>query len=99
MRTTLRRHWWIAGLLISAMVVIVLAPLASPDPDGLESVAEQQGFIDSARDAVVRILPDYTIPGLDGTASTVLAGLAGVAIVFFLMVGLGRLLRGRRPAA
>lgn len=96
----LRRWWWIGGLAIAVIVVIVLAPLASGDPDGLESVAEREGFIGSARDAIVEILPDYTIPGLDDpTTSTILAGLAGIAIVFLVMVALGRLLRRRRPAA
>ena len=94
----LRRRWWIVGLAIAALIVVVLAPLASPDPDGLESVAGQEGFLDSARDSVVRLLPDYAIPGIDDPAlSTIVAGLVGVAIVFVLMVALGRLLRRRRP--
>jgi ABC-type Fe3+ transport system permease subunit len=97
MRDAVRRRWWIVGLVIAAAVVIVLAPLASPDPDGLEAVAEQYGFIETAQDAVYQILPDYTIPGLDDPAmSTVLSGLIGVAIVFVAMMALGRLLRRRR---
>jgi hypothetical protein len=90
----LRRWGWLAaGLAIVAIVVIVLAPLASPDPDGLESVAEQQGWLESAKDAAYKILPDYTIPGLDGAASTIVSGLIGVGIVFLAVVGLGWLLR------
>jgi hypothetical protein len=91
------RAWWMAGLAIAVLIVVVLAPLASPDPDGLESVAESEGFIDAARDSLVRLLPDYSIPGLDDPViSTIVAGLVGIAIVFLLMVGLGRLLRRRR---
>jgi hypothetical protein len=91
------RWWWVVGLAIAALVVIVLAPLASPDPDGLERVAEDRGFIDRAQDALYQILPDYSIPGIDDPfLSTVLAGLIGVAVVFALMVGLGRLLARRR---
>ena len=30
------RWWWVAGLAIAALIVIVLAPLASTDPDGLK---------------------------------------------------------------
>jgi hypothetical protein len=90
------RAWWLVGLVIAALVVIVLAPLASPDPDGLERVAEDQGFIGAARDAVYSIIPDYTVPGIDGSLSTILAGLIGIAIVFVAMVGLGRLLARRR---
>ena len=29
-------RWWLVGLAIAILVVVVLAPLASPDPDGLE---------------------------------------------------------------
>ncbi len=92
------RWWWVAGLAIAALIVIVLAPLASTDPDGLERVAEDQGWIETALDPFLSIIPDYSIPGLDGGVSTVVAGLVGVAIVFVLMIGLGRLLRRRREA-
>ena len=92
------RWWWVIGLGIAAAVVIILAPLASSDPDGLERAAEDLGFLDQARDAVFSIIPDYTVPGVDGNLSTILAGLIGVAIVFGVMVVLGRLLaRRRRP--
>jgi hypothetical protein len=92
----IRRWWWLAGLGIAALVVIVLAPLASPDPDGLERVAEDEGFLAAAQDAVYQILPDYTVPGLDGSTTTIVAGLLGVAIVFGLMWALGTLLARRR---
>jgi hypothetical protein len=95
-RGRLGRYWWIAGLAIAALIVIVLAPLASADPDGLERVAEDQGFLTAARDALYTILPDYTVPGVEGNLSTILAGLIGIVIVFAVMVGLGRLLARRR---
>ena len=95
-RRRLGRWWWVVGLAIAAAVVIVLAPLASSDPDGLERVAGDQGFLESARDAVYSIIPDYTIPGIDGNLSTILAGLIGVVIVFGLMIVLGRVLARRR---
>ena len=90
------RWWWVVGLAIAAAVVVVLAPLASSDPDGLERVAQDQGFLETARDAVYSIIPDYTVPGIDGNLSTILAGLIGVVIVFGLMVVLGRVLARRR---
>jgi hypothetical protein len=90
------RFWWVVGLAIAALIVIVLAPLASADPDGLERVAADQGFLQTARDALYSIIPDYTVPGLDGNASTILAGLIGIVIVFLVMVGLGKLLARRR---
>lgn len=97
-RRPLGRRWWIVGLAIAAIVVIVFAPLASGDPDGLEWVAGEHGFLGAARDALYRIFADYTVPGLEGSLSTIVAGLIGVAIVFLAMVGLGRLLARRRPA-
>jgi hypothetical protein len=98
-RGVLRRWGWlIVGLVVVVAIVVVLAPLASPDPDGLESVAGQQGWLESAQGALYDVLPGYTIPGLDGSASTVVSGLIGVGIVFLAMVGLGWLLRRRRAS-
>ncbi|HEY7702171.1 MAG TPA: PDGLE domain-containing protein [Candidatus Limnocylindrales bacterium] len=94
---SLRRYWWVAGLGIALLVVVILAPLASGDPDGLEWVAGEHGFLATAQDAVYSIIPDYTFPGIDDPAlSTILAGIVGVVIVFVLMVGASWLLRQRR---
>lgn len=86
------RLWPVAGIAIAALVVVVLAPLASGDPDGLERVAHDLGFIGRASDAAYELLTDYVVPGLEGNASTILAGLIGIAIVVPILVGLGRLL-------
>ena len=92
------RSWWIVGLAIAAIIVIVLAPLASSDPDGLVRVAEDHGFLEAARDALYSIMPGYSVPGVGGNLSTILPGLIGVVIVFGLMVVVGRVLvRRRRP--
>lgn len=97
MARALRRFWWAVGLGIAVLVVVVLAPFASPDPDGLESVAGDQGFLASARDALFSVIPDYAFPGVeDPVISTVLAGLVGVAIVAGLMWALGRFLARRK---
>jgi PDGLE domain len=97
-RSRVGRWWWVVGLAIAAAVVIVLAPLASSDPDGLERVAENLGFLEAARDAVFSIIPDYAVPGVDGNFSTILAGLIGIVLVFGVMIVLGRVLaRRRRP--
>jgi PDGLE domain len=92
------RAWWVVGLAVAVLVVVILAPLASSDPDGLERVAEDSGFLASAQDALYSILPDYSVPGVeDGTLTTILAGLIGLAIVFMLMWGLGVVLTRRAP--
>ncbi|MFV9506520.1 MAG: energy-coupling factor ABC transporter permease [Oscillochloridaceae bacterium umkhey_bin13] len=79
-----------------ALGAALISPLASADPDGLERVAEDQGFIERALDPVYEILPDYTIPGLDGPISTILSGMIGLLIAFAIIYGLALLLRGRR---
>jgi hypothetical protein len=91
------RWWWVAGLVIAVLVVVVLAPLASSDPDGLERVAADEGFVDRAENLVGGLLSDYAIPGIeDPTVSTILSGLLGLAIVVLAIVLLGRLLARRR---
>jgi len=82
--------------LLLALAVALLSPLASPHPDGLERVAEDERFIDRAQDAPYEILPDYVVPGVaDAGIATVLAGLIGTAVVFGLAYGLAWALRRR----
>ena len=60
----------------------MLSPLASAHPDGLEWVAEQNGFLDAAQGPVFSIIPDYVLPGVSNEAlATILAGLIGTLIV------------------
>jgi cobalt/nickel transport system permease protein len=87
------RGWVVAGL-IMALLVVFLAPLASADPDGLERVAIDLGFLGQGVGASYQILPDYTIPFLGETAiSTILAGAIGMLVVAALTVIAVRLLR------
>lgn len=95
-RGRLPRYWWVLGLVTAGVIAALAAAFASGDPDGLDAVAIQQGFEKTAREPGFEILPGYTIPGVDGTISTVVAGLAGIAIVFLLVFLLGRLLARRR---
>lgn len=91
-----RRWWWAAALAIIAVVVVLAANFASPDPDGLERVAEDHGFIGQAENVISGILADYAIPGVDDPAvSTVLAGLLGLAIPVGVVLLLGRLVARR----
>ena len=74
-----------AGLLVAALLVLVAAPLASSEPDGLERVAIDQGFIDSAEDHPLSESPlaDYGVSGIeDESTGTRVAGLVGVLITF-----------------
>jgi cobalt/nickel transport system permease protein len=89
------RGWAVAGLAV-ALAVVLLAPLASADPDGLERVAMDLGFIERGAGAPYQILPDYAIPALGETAlSTILAGALGALVVAGLTVLTVRLVRGQ----
>lgn len=88
---------WVAGLLL-VLVLVIASPLASTNPDGLEWVAEQQGFLDAAQDASYQIIPDYVFPGISNQAvATILAGVLGSLIVFgvALAVAYSRRKRGQ----
>ena len=84
------RGWMVAGIVI-ALVVVLLSPLASSNPDGLERVAMDMGFIEAGQSAPYEIIPDYTLPFLGETpVSTIAAGAIGVLVVLGLAVLAGR---------
>ncbi len=90
------RGWIVSGVIISLLAVLI-SPLASGNPDGLEKIASDLGFLGSGLDAPYQLLPDYTIPFLGETAiSTVLAGIVGAIVLIGLMVLLGRNLRRQK---
>ena len=87
------RGWIFAGVIVSLFAVL-LSPLASASPDGLERVAEDMGFLHLGQAASYQILPDYTIPFLGQTAlSTIVAGAVGALVVLGLMIVVGQSLR------
>jgi cobalt/nickel transport system permease protein len=87
------RGWVYAGIAVSLFAVL-LSPLASASPDGLERVAENMGFLHLGQSAPYQILPDYTIPFLGETAlSTIVAGAVGALVVLGLMIVIGQTLR------
>jgi len=84
------RGWILVGVLIT-LAVVMLSPLASADPDGLERVAIDLGFIETAQSAPYEIIPDYTIPFLGETSlSTIVAGVIGVIVVLGVAFLTGR---------
>lgn len=91
--------WIVVGLGI-ALVVTVLSPLASANPDGLERVAINMGFTGQEGSAPFTILPDYTLPFLGKThLSTILAGGLGVLVVAGLSFLAAKLLLKRNRKA
>jgi len=89
--------WWLGGLAVS-LIVAVFSFAASPDPDGLERVAEDTGFLGAAQDSLYKILPDYTLPFVgDPLISGILAVVVGTLIVFAIAFGIARL-QGRKAS-
>jgi len=89
---------WGVGLGI-ALLLAVLSPLASAFPDGLEWVAEQQGFLDAAQGPAYNIIPDYVFPGITNeAAATILAGIVGTLLVFGVALAIAYA-RRRNPTA
>jgi len=80
-----------AGLAVALALVFFVAPIASRDPDGLERVAIDQGFIESAEDHAVAGSPlaDYGVSGVeDEETGTRVAGLVGVLVTFGVGAGI-----------
>ncbi len=88
------KGWVIAGVLIT-LAVVLLSPLASADPDGLNRVAMDLGFIESARSGAGP-LAGYAIPFLANVSvSKIVAGTIGVVVVLVLGIIAGRTLQKR----
>ncbi|MFA9272212.1 MAG: PDGLE domain-containing protein [Baekduiaceae bacterium] len=85
---------------VSLALATVVSPWASSHPDGLEKVADQQQFLDSARQAGVQQqapAPDYAFPGVrDASAATAAAGVTGTLLVLAAGTGIGLLVARRR---
>jgi cobalt/nickel transport system permease protein len=89
------RGWVFAGALIS-LAVVLLSPLASANPDGLERVAGTLGFLSKGASAPFQLIPNYTLSFLGNTPlSTILAGLIGLAVVGAIIVLLGQGMRAK----
>jgi cobalt/nickel transport system permease protein len=89
------RGWILVGILVS-LAVVLAAPLASSDPDGLNRVATDLGFIQSAQSGDGPFA-GYSIPILTSTSlARVLAGTLGVLAVLIIVFWLGRLVMRRQ---
>jgi cobalt/nickel transport protein len=101
MRSNLRL-FLIGGLLVTIALAVVVSGFASSSPDGLERVAEDKGFLETARDHlfVDGPLADYTVEGVDNERlSTGLSGLIGVLVTFGVGLALFALLRSIRSGS
>lgn len=97
-----RNGFLVAGLLVALLLAGVVSGFASSSPDGLERVAQDQGFAATAKDSPLAGSPvaDYAVDGVEHERlSTGLAGVAGVAVTFTFGLGLFLLVRRRDAAA
>jgi len=94
------RKFYIAGFVVSLFLAGVVSFYASSSPDGLEKVAEDIGFIESAKDHTLSdsALADYGVSGVENERLSVgLAGLIGVTATALISFGLFMLIR-KKPA-
>jgi len=94
------RRFFAVALVVCLLVAGVASYYASSHPDGLEHVAEQTGFIDSAEDSATADSPlaDYQTSGIDDArTSGGVAGVIGVLVMLALSTGLFWVVRRRQP--
>jgi len=90
----------VLGVLVSLFLAGVVSYYASSQPDGLERVAGDQGFLGSAREHASSGSPfaDYATRGVDDARlSGGVAGVMGALLVLALAGGLFLALRRRQP--
>jgi cobalt/nickel transport system permease protein len=89
------RGWVVAGVLIT-LAVVLLSPLASADPDGLNRVATDLGFIHTAQSSSGP-LAGYVIPFLkNASVSKIVAGTIGALVVLAIAFLTGRSLSKKK---
>ena len=89
----LRSPFVVGGLLVVLALGVFVSPFASSNPDGLEKVAVEKGFDETADDHALDDSPlaDYGVRVVgDDRLSTAASGLVGVLLTF----GVGVLLFG-----
>jgi cobalt/nickel transport protein len=93
----------LGGLLLAAVLMAgVVSFYASSHPDGLERVAEDEGFLSSAEDHATGDGPfaDYATEGVDDARlSGGLAGVLGAGVVLLVMGGVAFAVRRRSGPA
>lgn len=97
------RRFYALVVVVSLLLAGVASYYASTRPDGLERVASQTGFLDSADDSAAAGSPleDYQTSGVDDPLlSGAIAGVVGVLVMLLLSAGLFWVVRRRGdPAA
>lgn len=92
----MNKKWWLLAL-VFCLALATVSPLASSSPDGLERVAEDEGFSSLARESPFSLAADYLFPGIENeTLAIMLAGWLGTVVLFGAAYGLARLIISRK---
>lgn len=89
---------WVRRALLGLLVLVVLAPVfgaasgAVGYAEPLENAAEETGATDAAASTLPSLLPDYSVPGLDAPAGTLVSAAVGTGLTLTVALGAGRLL-------
>jgi cobalt/nickel transport system permease protein len=89
----------IIGLVVTVALVVIVAPNASANPDGLERVSADKGIDAAATEHALVGGPfaDYGVRGVDNTsAATGIAGVIGIVATFAVGAGVVWIVRRRR---
>jgi cobalt/nickel transport protein len=101
MQKVSNKKFYLGGLVVSLVLAGFVSFYASSHPDGLEKVAEEIGFIETAKDPATSgsALADYGVAGLDNERTSVgVAGVIGVAATGVIATGLFMYLGKRKKS-
>lgn len=94
--------FFLTGLGIALVIAAVVSPFASSNPDGLERVAEDLGFVNrehaeppAKKLPFARAFDGYALRGVPAPVATPIAGVVGVLAALGLAGGIGKLLTRR----
>jgi hypothetical protein len=97
------RVFAVLALAVAVGLAVGVSPYASASPDGLERVAEDEGFAGDGRLHSLQEgspIPDYAFPGIDDPRlATAVAGFTGTLAVALAGLGIACAFRRRRRAA
>ncbi len=97
------RLFVVIALALAIGLATAIAPFASPSPDGLNKVAQDEGFAAAEAPGALQEegapAPGYAFPGVENErVATGLAGFTGTLGLFALGFGLARVLRRGPPS-
>lgn len=92
----MRKKDILIGLALAVLIAVLVAPFSSPWPDGLERVAQDQGFLEkgAVSPLVASPIPDYSFPGYQNKIlAASFAGLVGTLVMFGIGCGIAALIK------